>query len=394
VIRTHATSVRELLDEANIALEDRDSILRDGLLVPVTASLERQRPLSGGSEALVATSPDVGGLGAPATDRGREALETSGPVEIEVRRAVPITVTDGDREFVSTTSRPTVAQALREAGVHVGPGDRVSPAMDDRVVADARIEVQRASAVVLALPHEHRVLYTFAPTVGDILSEAGVTLGPDAFVDPPADTAVANGLSVRVVELSSAADYERVPVPSGLVYREDPSLAAGTTRTVEGHDGFLVRRYVIEYVNGEEAGRTFAEEYYDPEPQDAVVYYPPKRTAPPASPARPPSESGTARPGGTTMTVWATWYNPASSGRSPSDPAYGRTATGVQVTYGIVAVDPTVIPLGTRMYIPGYGEAVAADTGGAVKGYIIDLGYPDGVEVDWQSRWVEIIIYP
>jgi 3D (Asp-Asp-Asp) domain-containing protein len=64
----------------------------------------------------------------------------------------------------------------------------------------------------------------------------------------------------------------------------------------------------------------------------------------------------------------------------------------VLVTYGIVAVDPNVIPLGTRMYIPGYGYAVAADTGGAIKGYIIDLGYPDGVTVDWTSRWLDIYI--
>ena len=62
------------------------------------------------------------------------------------------------------------------------------------------------------------------------------------------------------------------------------------------------------------------------------------------------------------------------------------------MTYGIVAVDPAIIPLGTRMFIPGYGEAVAADTGGAVKGYIIDLGFPDGVDVQWQSRWLEIYI--
>ena len=92
------------------------------------------------------------------------------------------------------------------------------------------------------------------------------------------------------------------------------------------------------------------------------------------------------------INVYATYYTPASAGRPPSDPNYGRTATGVLVTYGIVAVDPTVIPLGTRMFIPGYGYAVAADTGGAVKGYIIDLGYPDGVAVDWRSRWLDIYI--
>ena len=92
------------------------------------------------------------------------------------------------------------------------------------------------------------------------------------------------------------------------------------------------------------------------------------------------------------LRVYATWYSPASSGRAASDPAYGRTANGSIVTYGIVAVDPAVIPLGTKLFIPGYGYAVAADTGGAVAGYTIDLGYPDGVTVDWQSKWVDIYI--
>lgn len=52
---------------------------------------------------------------------------------------------------------------------------------------------------------------------------------------------------------------------------------------------------------------------------------------------------------------------------------YGITATGIPATYGVVAVDPSVIPLGTRLYIPGYGEAIAADTGGAIVGNRIDL---------------------
>ena len=58
----------------------------------------------------------------------------------------------------------------------------------------------------------------------------------------------------------------------------------------------------------------------------------------------------------------------------------GTTATGVGVAYGIVAVDPAVIPLGTRITVPGYGEAVAADTGGAVTGTRIDLWFPTQAE--------------
>ena len=67
------------------------------------------------------------------------------------------------------------------------------------------------------------------------------------------------------------------------------------------------------------------------------------------------------------MSMEATAYLPTDGSGA------GITATGVRATYGIVAVDPRVIPLGTKVYIPGYGVALAADTGGAIKGYKIDL---------------------
>ena len=72
----------------------------------------------------------------------------------------------------------------------------------------------------------------------------------------------------------------------------------------------------------------------------------------------------------------------------------GRTATGVSVGYGIVAVDPGVIPLGTKMTIPGYGQGVAADTGGAVVGARIDLWFPTRAEaLAWGTRTVSISLH-
>ena len=67
------------------------------------------------------------------------------------------------------------------------------------------------------------------------------------------------------------------------------------------------------------------------------------------------------------ITMEATAYLPSDGGGA------GITATGIPATYGVAAVDPSVIPLGSRLYIPGYGEAIAADTGGAIYGYRIDL---------------------
>jgi 3D (Asp-Asp-Asp) domain-containing protein/septal ring factor EnvC (AmiA/AmiB activator) len=87
--------------------------------------------------------------------------------------------------------------------------------------------------------------------------------------------------------------------------------------------------------------------------------------------------------GGRTLTVMATGYS-----------LPGTTATGVSVGWGIVAVDPNTIPLGTHMTIPGYGKGVAADTGGAVVGAHIDLWFPTRAEaLAWGSRTVTITLH-
>jgi 3D (Asp-Asp-Asp) domain-containing protein len=71
----------------------------------------------------------------------------------------------------------------------------------------------------------------------------------------------------------------------------------------------------------------------------------------------------------------------------------GRTATGMPVGHGVVAVDPSVIPLGTRLYVPGYGNGVAADVGGGIKGDSIDLWMTPSECAAWGRRTVTITIY-
>jgi 3D (Asp-Asp-Asp) domain-containing protein len=71
----------------------------------------------------------------------------------------------------------------------------------------------------------------------------------------------------------------------------------------------------------------------------------------------------------------------------------GRTASGLPTRRGIAAVDPRVIPLGTRLFVPGYGNAVAADTGGAVRGHVIDLWFETNAQARaWGRRTVVITL--
>ena len=72
----------------------------------------------------------------------------------------------------------------------------------------------------------------------------------------------------------------------------------------------------------------------------------------------------------------------------------GRTATGIPTAPGVVAVDPSVIPLGTRLTIPGYGTGIAADTGGAVQGNTIDVWFPTTAQaLAWGRRTVTVTIH-
>lgn len=87
------------------------------------------------------------------------------------------------------------------------------------------------------------------------------------------------------------------------------------------------------------------------------------------------------------ITMEATAYLPTDGGGD------GITATGVQARHGIVAVDPSVIPLGTRVFIPGYGEAIAADTGGDIVGNRIDVVLEDyGSAIQFGRRTVDVYI--
>ena len=96
-----------------------------------------------------------------------------------------------------------------------------------------------------------------------------------------------------------------------------------------------------------------------------------------------PAPAAAPATGGRTLTVSATGYS-----------LPGHTATGLPVAWGVVAVDPTVIPLGTRMTIPGYGEAVAADVGSGIRGTTIDLWFPSLAQAyAWGRRTITITLH-
>jgi 3D (Asp-Asp-Asp) domain-containing protein len=281
-----------------------------------------------------------------------------------------------------------VGEALDALQVRLHQADLVTPSPQAPLTPGLRVVVRRAKHVLLQVDGGQSWVATHAPSVSDLLWEQGIALGALDRVLPEATAPVGNGMWVKVVRVQVQRQVQEETIAKGIVYRDDPTLLQGHSYVAqEGADGLVRREYDVVYEDGQEVSRLLVAELTLPA-QDRVVVRGTRRPPPPPSSIVVPAFSGTDCSGvaySRTMTVYATWYGP---GRG----AGYVTATGLRVTYGIVAVDPSVIPLGTRMCVPGYGLAVAADTGGGVRGYMIDLAFPEGVVPNWRTGYITIYI--
>ncbi|MBI2912946.1 MAG: G5 domain-containing protein [Chloroflexi bacterium] len=300
------------------------------------------------------------------------------------QQAVPFTVHEDGFAFNQLSSHLTVGQALAGLGIALGPADILSPRSTAPLSAGLHVYIQRASRIDLRVGGQQRTVYTHAATAGDVLAEAGVALQPLDRVSPSVDSPVRQSMAVDVTIVRAAAEYVVEAIPFSTIYQDDADLLQGDEMLVQaGSNGYIRKEYRVVYENGVEVSREQTGETVEL-PVDQIIAegtaiaYPVYVASVPAAGPGP----GCAY----TMTVYATWYTSASAG------GFGRTATGTEVYKGIVAVDPSVIPLGTQMYIPGYGYGLAADTGGGIIGHMIDLAYGDYDVYDWSTRWVDICI--
>jgi 3D (Asp-Asp-Asp) domain-containing protein len=331
--------------------------------------------------ALVALAVFQGGAG---KDKGVALASPPQPLSPHL---VPFVLHDRGVALHLTADAATVGEALDELQVQLDEADLVMPSRDAPLTSGLRVVIRRAKHVLLQVDGGESWVATHAVSVGDLLAERGVFLGAMDRVSPAVTAQLSDGMSVRVVRVQVVRDVQEETIARNVVYRDDPSLPLGQSYVAqEGADGVVRREFEVVYEDGRETWRQLVSESTVP-PQDRVVVRGTRRPPPPSSIVVPATGSGDCSgiAHSRTMTVYATWYAP---GRG----AGYYTATGLRVGYGIVAVDPSVIPLGTRICVPGYGVAVAADTGGGVRGYMIDLAYPEGVVPNWRTGWVTIYI--
>ena len=217
-----------------------------------------------------------------------------------------------------------------------------------------------------------------ATPVATILG-APAAVGPAAFSTRPSrlreESRIYDG---RVVNFSERVRAATTAIPFQVRQVSDPKLQLGVTVVdAPGSDGVVTQLFAESLADGvvvlsEPAGATTSQ------PSDRVL-----RVGSAALPLPLPLPL----PADPTV-----GYAQAIAGSATSYCLTGRTATGTQAGPGSIAVDPTVIKLGSRLYVPGYGYGTAVDTGGAIKGTLIDVWLTCDAAIQWGRRQLTIYV--
>ncbi len=308
------------------------------------------------------------------------------PLHYSVRRAVSLSVQDGAVSAAFYTTARTVGEALYERGVVLYAADRLFPALETEITPGLEVIVERSKPLTLSADGLHTMLRTRLKTVAEVLAIEGIVLGPKDYATPAPSTPISRDLDITIVRVADEYYVEETPISFITRWEGSPDLELDETRVSNwGYEGAKRKRIRIHYEDNRELYRTEEEEWIARQPQDRIHQYGTKIVL---RSLQTPSGAVTYW---RKLRMYATSYNAVTAGVSPSSPWYGRTRLGLRAAKGIVAIDPRVIPLGLQVYVPGYGQAIAGDTGGGVKGRMIDLCYDDNNLQSW-TQWVDVYL--
>ena len=408
-VRTHQTTVGTLLANMGITLWPED-IIEPALDTPLSdvtrITLLRARDVTlivDGQRTMArthATSPAAVLLDAGITlgpydritvngetwDPPQKPFDPARNVEVRVHRAVPFSLNDNGLVTQVWSTAPTVGQALAERGIRVYLADAVSVPLNTPLSPGLRVSIQRSRPVTIHVDGREIHTRSRAATVGDLLAQEGITLRRLDYTVPAVDSSLTQAERIEVRRVDEEFVYETRPIPFETVWQADPELELDQRRVIQpGKRGLRKRRTRIVYENGQEVARETAAWWVEEPPTPQIIAYGTRivwRTVEtPEGPKRYWRK----------LRVLATSYSAATSGKPRDHPAYGITRLGWRAGKGIVAVDPRVINLRQRLYVPGYGLAVAGDTGGKIRGLHIDLGF-DEDNLELWYRWVDVYL--
>lgn len=351
-------------------------------------------------------------------------------IVMEATKAEVVVMNDGKKETVVTQAN-TVEELLKELEIRVGQHDSISHTDDTEIKDGMKITYKNSTGVVVAINGQEKEYFTFADTIGDFLTENNLSLSKHDEVSHKPEEKIVDGLKLTIDKAFQVAvnvgekkekfwttggtvaqllkanhinlndsdkmnvgmkdkvtpekpisivrvNKEKIEVEKALAFdterKKDSSLSKGEERVIsQGQNGTVIKTYEVVKENGKEVSRKLIHEEVKEDSKPKVIAIGTKEAQKELVTLAGKESSSKAKPSGNVIYMTASAYTANCSGCS------GYTATGINLNTNpganVIAVDPSVIPIGTHVYIQGYGEYVAADTGGHIHGNRIDMHF-------------------
>ncbi|MFD1736889.1 ubiquitin-like domain-containing protein [Bacillus salitolerans] len=343
VVKTHANTVGDLMAEQQIELRDEDVI--------------------------------------------EPSLETviKDDMSIVWKAAIPVELVLNDDSKEIWTTAQTVHEFLTAQKINVTEHDKLEPGLNASIEAHMEILVESAFQLTLNVGGEEKQVWTTSTTVADFLEQQEIALNELDRVEPELDTMVDVNSIVKITRVEKVTDVVEESVDYAVVTKNDSGLTKGKQKVISaGVKGKVAKHYEIILENGKEISRELVKTETLSESKDRVVAIGTKVATQPVASR---GSGKVAKEFYVNSTAYTAYCNGCS----------GITSTGINLKANpnmkVIAVDPSVIPLGTKVYVEGYGYAIAGDTGSAIKGYKIDVFFPTKSEAyRWGRKKVKIKI--
>ncbi|MDL4839076.1 G5 and 3D domain-containing protein [Aquibacillus rhizosphaerae] len=352
-VRTHAETVDELLNDLEIEVEEYDS-------------------LSHAKDALIQSDMEI---------------------KYEKAKQIIVTIDGEDEAYYSTVD--TVGDFLTENKLEISEHDELSVGKDKGLEDGLNISIKKAYQVTVNDGGEEKEVWTTGGTVNDLLTSEKIELGDLDRLEPKESDKLSKESTIQITRVEKVTDVVEETIDYSVVTKSDSSLNKGKEKVVSsGAEGLVEKHYEVVLENGEEVSRELVKEEVKKESEERVVAVGTKvipKTNTSANTGSNTVSRGDSNSSSKTLYMNATAYTANCNGCS------GITATGIDLNSNpnakVIAVDPSVIPLGTRVWVEGYGNAIAGDTGGAINGNKIDLHVASKSEAySFGSRNVQVKI--
>lgn len=353
-IRTHANTIQDILKELEISTRSQDYLYPSG------------------------------------------NTKVSNNMNIVWEPAKQVEVVVGDQTKKVWTTADTVKDLLSENEIKVGEHDKVKPGLSEKVTGNMNVKIDTAFSLKLVNGGKEQKVWSTSTTVADFLKQQGITLKKSDRVEPSLDKVVKANDVVNVVRVEKVTDVVEETKDFTVISKKDSDLSKGKEKVVqEGKNGLVEKKFEVVKENGKEVSRKLVSEKLVKESQDKIINVGTKvlvaQVSRGSSSSNSSATASAAPSGGREFYVSSTAYTASCNGCS------GHTATGINLKSNpnvkVIAVDPSVIPLGTKVYVEGYGYAVAADTGGAIKGNKIDVFFPSKSDAyRWGRKTIKVKI--